>query len=90
MNRPPGEHNLVDWAKPYLVNKRKIRRVMDNRLDGHYGLGQAQRAANLAFLCLATDPKYRPSMNEVVAVLEQLSSERKDHNGQPNGGTKEG
>ncbi|KAG6595326.1 Receptor-like cytoplasmic kinase 176, partial [Cucurbita argyrosperma subsp. sororia] len=24
-NRPTGEHNLVDWAKPYLVNKHKIR-----------------------------------------------------------------
>ncbi|KAE8678912.1 Protein kinase APK1A [Hibiscus syriacus] len=23
-NRPSGEHNLVDWAKPYLANKRKI------------------------------------------------------------------
>lgn len=64
---------------------------MDHRLEGHYVLGQAQRAANLAFLCLATDPKYRPSMNEVVTTLEQLQksseilrSERKQHhNGHP-------
>ncbi|XP_038883360.1 receptor-like cytoplasmic kinase 176 [Benincasa hispida] len=94
-NRPTGEHNLVDWAKPYLVNKHKIRRIMDNRLEGHYALGQAQRAANLAFLCLATDPKYRPSMNEVVTILEQLQkpsevlrSEREGHNGHSNGATK--
>ncbi|CAK9319973.1 unnamed protein product [Citrullus colocynthis] len=94
-NRPTGEHNLVDWAKPYLVNKHKIRRIMDNRLEGHYALGQAQRAANLAFLCLATDPKYRPSMNEVVTTLEQLQkpsevlrSGREGHNGLSNGAAK--
>lgn len=94
-NRPTGEHNLVDWAKPYLVNKHKIRRIMDNRLEGHYALGQAQRAANLAFLCLATDPKYRPSMNEVVTTLEQLQkpsevlrSGREGYNGLSNGATK--
>ncbi|KAG0466562.1 hypothetical protein HPP92_018142 [Vanilla planifolia] len=23
-NRPSGEHNLVEWAKPYLTNKRRI------------------------------------------------------------------
>lgn len=89
-NRPSGEHNLVDWAKPHLISKRKIFRVMDNRLSGQYDLGQAQKAANLAFLCLATEPKYRPTMNEVVTALEQLqkpsgilSSGREHHNSRP-------
>ncbi|XP_023517013.1 receptor-like cytoplasmic kinase 176 isoform X2 [Cucurbita pepo subsp. pepo] len=94
-NRPTGEHNLVDWAKPYLVNKHKIRCIMDNRLEGRYTLGQAQKAANLAVFCLATEPKRRPSMNEVVTTLEQLQkpseilrSERGNslhHNANPNG-----
>ncbi|XP_059667826.1 receptor-like cytoplasmic kinase 176 [Cornus florida] len=71
-NRPSGEHNLVDWAKPYLTNKRKIFRVLDVRLEGQYSLGQALKAANLAFQCLYTEPKLRPNMDEVVTVLEQL------------------
>ncbi|XP_044472942.1 receptor-like cytoplasmic kinase 176 isoform X2 [Mangifera indica] len=71
-NRPSGEHNLVEWAKPYLVNKRRIFRVMDPRLEGQYPLSQAQRAAALALQCLATEAKNRPEMDEVVKVLEEL------------------
>ncbi|KAJ7950304.1 Protein kinase [Quillaja saponaria] len=76
-NRPSGEHSLVDWAKPYLSNKRRIFRIMDAHLEGQYSLSQAQNAANLAHQCLSQDPKYRPSMDEVVRALEQLQ-DRKD------------
>ncbi|KAK7390537.1 hypothetical protein VNO78_25845 [Psophocarpus tetragonolobus] len=71
-NRPSGEQCLVEWAKPYLANKRRVFRVMDSRLEGQYSLNQAQRAASLAFQCLSVEPKYRPKMDEVVRVLEQL------------------
>ncbi|GMP89362.1 hypothetical protein CsSME_00040981 [Camellia sinensis var. sinensis] len=71
-NRPSGEHNLVEWAKPYLANKRKIYRVLDNRLEGQYTLDVAYKAANLALRCLSTEPKFRPNMDEVVKELEEL------------------
>ena len=71
-NRPSGEQCLVEWAKPYLANKRRVFRVMDSRLEGQYSLNQAQRAATLAFQCLSVEPKYRPNMDEVVRVLEQV------------------
>ncbi|KAK6929344.1 Serine-threonine/tyrosine-protein kinase, catalytic domain [Dillenia turbinata] len=71
-NRPSGEHNLVDWARPYLTSKRKILRVMDSRLEDRYPLNIALKAAHLAILCLASEPKTRPTMEQVVAVLEQL------------------
>lgn len=71
-NRPQGEHNLVEWAKPYLTSKRRILNVMDTRLEGQYSLGGVLRAATLAMKCLAIEPKYRPNMNEVVRALEQL------------------
>lgn len=86
-NRPSGEHNLVQWAKPYLSNKRRSFRVMDTRLGGQYSSSRAQRAAALAFQCLAMDPKFRPNMDEVVRALEQLqdskdtpkSTDKKEH-----------
>ncbi|KAI5021058.1 hypothetical protein ZWY2020_054468 [Hordeum vulgare] len=28
-NRPTSEHNLVEWARPYLMSKRRIFRVLD-------------------------------------------------------------
>jgi serine/threonine protein kinase len=71
-NQPAGQHSLVEWAKPCLSNKRRIFRVLDARLEGQYSLGRALKAANLALGCLDGEPKLRPSMDEVVKVLEEL------------------
>ncbi|KAJ6837033.1 putative serine/threonine-protein kinase PBL9 isoform X2 [Iris pallida] len=76
-NRPNGEHNLVEWARPYLANKRKIFRVLDTRLEGQYSQVGAQKAAVLALQCLAAEAKYRPTMDEVVKTLGELQ-DRKD------------
>ncbi|OAY61229.1 probable serine/threonine-protein kinase PBL9 [Manihot esculenta] len=75
-NRPSGEHNLVEWAKPYLANKRKIFRVLDNRLEGQYSMDVAYKAAMLALRCLSIEPKLRPNMDEIEALLEQLQDSK--------------
>lgn len=71
-NRPHGEQNLIEWARPYLGSKRRVLRVMDARIEGQYTASGALRAATLAVKCLAMEPKYRPTMDEVVKALEQL------------------
>lgn len=71
-NRPFGEHNLVEWARPFLGNKHKLYRVLDPRIEGQYSLGKALRATTLALQCLSHEAKPRPSMIEVVETLEQL------------------
>ncbi|KAL2968596.1 hypothetical protein AAZX31_15G037000 [Glycine max] len=71
-NRPSGQHNLVEWAKPYLANKRKIFRVLDTRLEGQYSTDDACKLATLALRCLSIESKFRPNMDEVVTTLEQL------------------
>lgn len=71
-NRPSGEHNLVEWARPYLTNKRKIFRILDSRLEGQYTLDTAYRVSALAYRCLSIESKFRPTMEEVVKELEQL------------------
>lgn len=83
-NRPTGEHNLVEWAKPYLGNKRKIFRILDNRLEGQYSMEGAYKAANLAFRCLSTESKFRPTMDEVVTALEQLQDYKETGGNQTN------
>ncbi|KAL3536404.1 hypothetical protein ACH5RR_004865 [Cinchona calisaya] len=75
-NRPTGEHNLVEWAKPYLTNKRRIFRILDSRLEGQYPMGRALKVADLAIKCLSVDPKLRPSMDEVVTTLEQVQNSK--------------
>ncbi|KAK8649624.1 hypothetical protein V6N13_139292 [Hibiscus sabdariffa] len=81
-NRPSGEHNLVDWAKPYLANKPKIFRVLDSRLEGQYSMEGAYRAATLAWRCVSIEPKFRPRMSEVVTVLEQLQGSNESESNQ--------
>ncbi|CAF1696211.1 hypothetical protein Bca4012_000085 [Brassica carinata] len=71
-NQPVGEHNLVDWAKPYLVNKRRLLRVMDPRLQGQYSLTRASKIALLALDCISIDAKSRPDMKDIVKTLEEL------------------
>lgn len=83
-NRPSGEHNLVEWAKPYLANKRKIFRIVDNRLQGQFSLDVAHKAANIALRCISTDPKFRPHMNEVVKELEHLQNSKATEKSQRN------
>lgn len=73
-NRPNGEQKLVEWAKPYLNNKRKIFRVVDARIEGQYSLDHALKVANLALKCLSGEPRLRPNMTEIVKELEKLQS----------------
>ncbi|KAK9104935.1 hypothetical protein Scep_021779 [Stephania cephalantha] len=71
-NRPNGEHNLVEWARPYLGEKRRFYRLIDPRLEGNFSVKGAQKAALLAQHCLSRDPKARPLMSEVVEALKPL------------------
>lgn len=71
-NRPNGEHNLVEWARPYLGERRRFYRLIDPRLEGHFSIKGAQKAAQLAAHCLSRDPKARPLMSEVVDTLKPL------------------
>ncbi|CAN6827031.1 unnamed protein product [Brassica oleracea] len=73
-NRPPGEQKLVDWAKPLLANKRKLFKVIDNRLHDQYSMEEVCKVATLALRCLTTEIKMRPNMNEVVAHLQHIQA----------------
>ncbi|CAN6181634.1 unnamed protein product [Urochloa humidicola] len=66
--------NLVNWAKPLLADRRKLSQLMDSGLEGQYNPKGAILAAQLTLKCLNADPKSRPSMKEVVEVLEQIES----------------
>ncbi|XP_047307540.1 serine/threonine-protein kinase PBL34-like [Impatiens glandulifera] len=71
-NRPNGEHNLVEWARPLLNERRRFYRLIDPRLEGHFSVKGAQKATHIAARCLSRDPKARPLMSEVVEALKPL------------------
>lgn len=68
-NRPSGKHNLVDWIKPYLSDKRKLKNIIDSRLEGKYPSKAAINLASLSLKCIESEQKHRPSMKDVVETL---------------------
>ncbi|KAL6652220.1 hypothetical protein ACP70R_011145 [Stipagrostis hirtigluma subsp. patula] len=81
--RPAQQHNLVDWAKPFLADRRRLARLIDPRLEGQYPSKAALQAAQLTLRCLSGDPRSRPSMAEVVAALEEIERIRPRPKGGP-------
>ncbi|CAM0908598.1 unnamed protein product [Alopecurus aequalis] len=73
-SRPTEKLNLVNWAKPRLSDRRRLSQLMDSRLEGQYHARGAFNAAQLTLKCLSGEPKSRPSMKEVVEVLEQIEA----------------
>ncbi|KAI4317036.1 hypothetical protein L6164_024948 [Bauhinia variegata] len=72
-NRPSGEQNLVDYCKPSLSTKRKLKKIMDPGLGERYPIAAAFQVAQLIPKCLESDPKRRPSMEEVLEVLDKAN-----------------
>lgn len=70
--RPSGQQSLVEWVRPILSNRRKLRGVMDSRLEGKYATKQVSLVALLAVRCLDPNPETRPSMKEVAEKLEKM------------------
>lgn len=73
-NRPSGSHNLVGWAEPSLSSKKKVKKLIDPRLGDDYSPKGAWATAELILKCLESDPRKRPSMEEVLVILEKVSS----------------
>ncbi|CAN6808422.1 hypothetical protein Bca4012_002777 [Brassica carinata] len=75
-NRPPREQKLVDWAKPLLANKKKVSRVIDNRIRDQISVKEAHKVATQVFRCLDVDKNQRPNMTEIVFHLENIQASR--------------
>ncbi|KAJ6998982.1 hypothetical protein D5086_011722 [Populus alba] len=71
-NRPSWQQNLVEFARPSLSDKRKLKKIMDPRLEEQYPIKAAVQAAGLILQCLESDPRSRPSMKEVLETLKKI------------------
>ncbi|XP_048128573.1 probable serine/threonine-protein kinase PIX13 isoform X2 [Rhodamnia argentea] len=74
MKRPSEQQNLVDWTKPILSQRGKLKNLIDPRMEGQYSFKAALQTAQLILKCLFTEPRHRPSMTEVVETLERIES----------------
>lgn len=71
-NRPNGDRNLVEWARPYLRERIEFHKMIDAKLGENFSMKGAHKVTKLAHACLARDPKARPLMSKVVKALEPL------------------
>lgn len=72
--RPSGQENLVEWARPFLRDKKNTAFLVDHRLNGMYLERAVRKAASLAERCLSRDPRARPAMQEIVDILGPLQT----------------
>ncbi|KAK4781576.1 hypothetical protein SAY86_015678 [Trapa natans] len=72
-NRPSDSHSLVKWAVPSLSEQRKLKKLVDPRLENMYPMKAAVLVGELILRCLKGDPKRRPSMQEVLYALEKIN-----------------
>ncbi|KAJ8433564.1 hypothetical protein Cgig2_018117 [Carnegiea gigantea] len=80
LNRPSGQTSLVDWYKPMLSEKPKLKKIIDPRMEEYPPEG-INKLAQLILRCLQSDPKNRPPMSEVLLILERISTIRLDPKG---------
>lgn len=65
-----GSHqSLHSWAKP-ILNQGEIDQLVDPRLRGVYDVTQLKRLAFAGSLCIRASPTWRPTMSEVLEVME--------------------
>lgn len=84
--RPSGQQNLVDWTKPILSQRGKLKNIIDHRMEDQYSFKAVLQTAQLTLKCLAAEPRHRPCMAEVVETLERIES-IKDKPKQPRTGS---
>ena len=77
LTRPSGQTSLVDWYKPMLSEKCKLKKIIDPRMEEYPPEG-INKLAQLILRCLQNDPKNRPPMSEVLLILERISTIRLD------------
>ncbi|KAK2969156.1 hypothetical protein RJ640_026790 [Escallonia rubra] len=71
---PFSTYNLVEWARPFLANEYKQKRIMDAGLKDECPSNGAFLVAELALLCVDPEPDNRPSMEEVVESLKGINA----------------
>ncbi|KAI3704293.1 hypothetical protein L1987_74509 [Smallanthus sonchifolius] len=71
--RPKNEQDLVQWARPMLPKKKKLLTIVDPLLGDDYPPEAIYQYAKLILKCTQTEPKDRPSIEQLLRQLERIS-----------------
>ncbi|KAK7410651.1 hypothetical protein VNO78_01603 [Psophocarpus tetragonolobus] len=72
-DNPEQQLSLRQWAEP-MIEKLALNELIDTRLGESYDTYELYLMAKAAYFCVQRKPEMRPSMGEVVRLLEGESS----------------
>ncbi|KAK2987541.1 hypothetical protein RJ640_021595, partial [Escallonia rubra] len=75
MSQPPGEENLVSWARPLLTSKEGLESIIDQCLGPDFPFDSIAKVAAIASMCVQPEVSHRPFMGEVVQALKLVCNE---------------
>ncbi|XP_024387701.1 receptor-like serine/threonine-protein kinase ALE2 isoform X2 [Physcomitrium patens] len=75
MSQPPGQENLVTWARPLLTSKDGLRQLVDPCLKDNFPFDHFAKVAAIASMCVQPEVSHRPFMGEVVQALKFVYNE---------------
>ncbi|KAL4583715.1 hypothetical protein LXL04_008298 [Taraxacum kok-saghyz] len=74
--QPPGQENLVAWARPLLTNKDSLESIIDRDIiNSNTPFDSILKVAAIASMCVQPEVSHRPFMGEVVQALKLVCNE---------------
>ncbi|XP_058206612.1 receptor-like serine/threonine-protein kinase ALE2 isoform X3 [Rhododendron vialii] len=78
MSQPPGQENLVSWARSLLTSKEALESIIDPSLGLDFPFDSIAKVAAIASMCVQPEVSHRPFMGEVVQALKLVCNESDD------------
>ncbi|KAL8458548.1 hypothetical protein ACS0TY_036175 [Phlomoides rotata] len=75
LSQPPGQENLVAWARPLLATREGLETIIDPSLKSNEPLDNLAKVAAIASMCVQPEVSHRPFMGEVVQALKLVCNE---------------
>ncbi|KAL8466185.1 hypothetical protein ACS0TY_035337 [Phlomoides rotata] len=83
LSQPPGQENLVAWARPLLATREGLETIIDPKvgdptdpsLKSNEPLDNLAKVAAIASMCVQPEVSHRPFMGEVVQALKLVCNE---------------
>ncbi|GMQ08337.1 hypothetical protein CsSME_00052111 [Camellia sinensis var. sinensis] len=83
LSQPPGQENLVAWARPLLTTKEGLETIIDPALKPHIPFDSAAKVAAIASMCVQPEVSHRPFMGEVVQALKLVCNDFEETKEEP-------
>ncbi|KAL9231905.1 hypothetical protein vseg_007066 [Gypsophila vaccaria] len=74
-HRINGEHNLIEWSRPFFKDRRKFVQLADPAMKGRFPMRSLHHTISIAAMCIQEQPAFRPLITDVLVALEFLASQ---------------